>query len=157
MGDACTYKNNMSCRSLDSPEGQPRSDIHPQHILVVDDEPDIRDALAFTLDRMGFSVLLAGDGTTAINLYKTHLQTIMCVVLDMKLPDLDGADVLKILRELTPEIKVILISGLPRYRLNQRLTNVQPDAFLTKPYELENLRRTVRDLTGGVQPAREAT
>src|SRR5262249_13388533 len=74
-------------------------------ILVVDDEDSVRRLLQIVLERQGFSVWSAADGRTAIRLYRQYRTTISLVLLDVRMPELDGPQTLAELREFNPAIR----------------------------------------------------
>jgi len=80
-------------------------------ILIADDEPAIRKLLETGLQDHGFEVLLAADGQQTIDLYRRHGETIAAVLLDVRMPGLDGPETLKALRRLNPDLQVCFMSG----------------------------------------------
>jgi carbon storage regulator CsrA len=83
-----------------------------QHgILIADDEPSIRDVLNVALREQGFAVWLAADGQQALDLYQRHRATIDVVLLDVRMPGLDGPRTLMALREMNPEVRCCFMSG----------------------------------------------
>ena len=102
-------------------------------ILVVDDEAPILHAARATLEAAGYRVLAARDGRAALDLYRRHATEVTAVVLDVMMPGLDGSATLGGLRELDPDCRVLLTSGL---RLPPDLAAAARDAgvpFLAKP------------------------
>lgn len=82
-----------------------------KHILVVEDEPGIRDALCKILQKEGYNVISATNGEEGINILQLNKDDIALVVTDLRMPKADGFEVLRVVNTLAPEIKVILISG----------------------------------------------
>jgi CheY-like chemotaxis protein len=78
-------------------------------VLLVDDEEDFRNLLAFWLKSKGYSVITASNGEEAINLVKTEDPAI--IFMDLNMPVMDGADALRKLREFNKEVPVIIISA----------------------------------------------
>jgi len=78
-------------------------------VLLVDDEEDFRNLLAFWLKSKGYSVITASNGEEAVNLAKTENPAI--IFMDLNMPVMDGADALKKLREFNKEVPVIIISA----------------------------------------------
>ncbi|WP_375770838.1 response regulator [Archangium gephyra] len=115
----------------------------PAPILVVDDDPDIREALRDILDDAGYTVVLAFHGQMALELLGTMGQPCL-VLLDWMMPVMDGAQFLQLLREnpLYDTVKVILCTASGR--------DVPPGAqgLLHKPFELEQLLAIVADSCG---------
>jgi CheY-like chemotaxis protein len=113
-------------------------------ILIVEDEASLRELLRSILEPRGYKILTAADGTRAVDILMSEPATIDLVLLDLNLPQLNGADVYKTLRRLRPEAKVIIISGniTPETRRELNLHG-QPE-FLPKPYQIEELGRRLR-------------
>ena len=112
-------------------------------ILIVDDEPDIRNFLSACIEDAGFLVDTARDGIEALDVFRQHQAEIRCVLTDLTMPRLDGWGLLTALRQLDPNLPVILASG---YDKAQVLAGTQPDrpqAFLSKPYDLQQLQDAV--------------
>jgi two-component system NtrC family response regulator len=78
-------------------------------ILIVEDEETQRTLLAGLLRKEGYMVEEAGDGTRAIELFR--IKTIDLVLLDFKLPDMDGLTILKSVKEINPEVEIIMITA----------------------------------------------
>ena len=113
-------------------------------VLFVDDEPMLREVAAEVLASTGFDVLLAGDGVEAVALYQRRPETIALVVMDLTMPRLGGLEAANRIRTLNPKAKVILSSGYSDQVMVGSMGNMRPDAFLQKPYKLDDLLEMVR-------------
>jgi CheY-like chemotaxis protein len=117
-------------------------------LLIIEDNEDVREALTEALEGDGWRVIAAADGHTGLQLFRQHGAEIVLVILDLMMPDLDGAQVLQALRAINPESKVIISSGYDesegRRWLADRDGAGQPTAFLHKPYTLARLLALVR-------------
>lgn len=80
-------------------------------VLVVDDEPAIRELLDIGLSLGGFRVQLASDGREALSLYKDNQKGFDLVLLDIRMPGLDGLETLAALRKLNPTARCCFLSG----------------------------------------------
>jgi len=108
-------------------------------ILVVDDEPDIRDTTKAVLQANGYRVLTAGDGSEALALYSQHGTEIRGVLLDMVMPVLDGPATMDALHQIDPRVRIITTSGFrPSGRVARAIAEEQ-SAFLQKPYTDEQM------------------
>jgi DNA-binding response OmpR family regulator len=88
----------------------PRAQLaRSRRVLVVDDEPQIRDLLAESLERAGFDVDTAGDGIEALKCFRTYPADV--VVTDIIMPDQEGIETIIQLRRENPELAIIAISG----------------------------------------------
>ena len=111
-------------------------------VLVIDDEPDVRQMVKAMLSHIGFTVLEATDGVEAMEIF-THQDNICCVLSDLSMPRMDGWDTLSALRNISPEIPVILSSGYDEAQVMTEEHSELPDAYLGKPYQLKDLRETI--------------
>jgi len=128
-----------------SEEAAPNQEIEwSGTVLLVDDDPTVRDMAKAMLTYLGFSVLEATDGMEGVEVFRQHQDRIRCVISDLTMPRLDGWETLTALRQLAPGIPVILSSG---YDKAQVLTGDHPElpqAFLGKPYHLAGMREAIR-------------
>mgnify|MGYP001078006479 CR=1 FL=1 len=113
-------------------------------ILVVDDEQDQRDMLSGFLRRNGHTVLQAANGETALGLYRQH--SIDAVLLDQKMPGLSGAQTLARLREINPQIKVIMITAHGAIATAVDAMKLGALDFMEKPVDLKHLLQTLEDI-----------
>jgi two-component system cell cycle sensor histidine kinase/response regulator CckA len=108
-------------------------------IMVVDDEEAVRKLATHLLERRGFRVLSAADGTEAIRLYGAHTGAIAAVLLDMNMPHLDGLETLVRLRRIDAGVRVILSSGYTEHHASERFAGHKLAGFVAKPYSEEEL------------------
>ncbi|MDO5060044.1 MAG: response regulator transcription factor [Actinomycetaceae bacterium] len=111
-------------------------------LLVVDDEPNIRDLLASSLRFAGFEVLVASDGASAFNLAATEHPDL--VVLDVMLPDMDGFTVTRRLRDAGIRIPVLFLTARDDMRDKIQGLTVGGDDYVTKPFGLEEVVARIR-------------
>ncbi|MBC7173657.1 MAG: response regulator, partial [Polyangiaceae bacterium] len=107
--------------------------------LVVDDEAPVRSVASRMLTALGFDVIEAEDGATAVELVRRDLERCVFVLLDATMPGLNGAQTLEKLRAIRPQLPVLLCSGYSRADFTQLLEGQPHTAFLTKPFRLEQL------------------
>lgn len=115
----------------------------PIGILVVDDEPMIRELALRTLERAGFVVHQADSGKAAIALLETRAAEIHLVVLDLTMPGLTGEQTLSVLHARWPALKVVLMSGHNMPDADTRWPSVV--GFIEKPYLPHDLLHGVED------------
>lgn len=115
----------------------------PARVLVVDDEPGIREAVRQVLEYEGFEVHLAGSGGEALTDYPTLRPDV--VLLDVKMAGLDGLDTLARLRQLDPMARVIMISGHGTIATAVRAAREGAFDFLEKPLDADRVLVTVRN------------
>ena len=117
-------------------------------ILLVDDEKAILEACASMLERLGYRVMVARGGNEAIEIYQKHQAEIDLVILDIIMPDLSGGDVFDHLLKISPDVRVLLSSG---YSIEDQAAEIMGrgcDGFIQKPYQLEQLHRSIREIMG---------
>lgn len=118
-------------------------------VLVVDDEDAVREACLGLVRRLGFEGLGASDSLQGLALLHKHGDEIACVVLDLIMPRLNGVGTLLAMRRLRPGVRVILSSGCSEEDALHRFAVEQPDAFIQKPYDADQLRRTIGTVLAG--------
>jgi two-component system cell cycle sensor histidine kinase/response regulator CckA len=115
-------------------------------VLVVDDDAMVRNALAATLQSLGYQTLEAEGGDEALALYRARGAEIRAVLLDMIMPVMGGAATFDALHELDPTVAVLVMSG---YTMNddvQAILDRGARGFITKPYSIETLARSLADI-----------
>ncbi len=115
-------------------------------ILVVDDEEPIRKVVEATLLQFGYQVLLASNGTEALDLYNAHRSRIALVLTDMAMPVMDGPATILALRAIDPEIKIVGSSGLFTNRSISQRIGGELTHFVPKPYTAETLLQKLHQL-----------
>ena len=118
-------------------------------VLVVDDEEIVRNLANRMIEQAGFSVLTAHDGEEAIRLYRKHRDEIDCVVLDLTMPKMNGEETFCALREIRPDVRVILSSGYPEAEATERFAGHGLAGFIQKPYRFDTLMAKIREAVGG--------
>ena len=116
-------------------------------VLLVDDDPSVRDVGQTILSRNGFSVLTAPDGPEAVEIFRQRFPEIACVLLDMSMPSMNGEEVFRKMRELQPEVRVILTSGYQEREIKHRFDGLGLAGFLQKPFRMKGLVEKIRAVT----------
>ncbi|MCM0083627.1 ATP-binding protein [Geomonas sp. Red32] len=114
-------------------------------VLLVDDEENIRKLGGHMLSAMGFEVLVARDGREALEVYGRHGQEIVCVLLDLTMPEMDGEQTLKELRLIDTSVPVIVASGYSEYEVAEKFSE-EGVAFIQKPYRLMEMSNKLREV-----------
>jgi CheY-like chemotaxis protein len=115
-------------------------------ILLADDEESVLSVCTLMLSTIGFDVMTANDGREAVDLFSEHADEIACVLLDVTMPYLDGGQVLREIRQIRPEVKVILSSGYDEDDITARFNDLAPIGFIQKPYELATLEKRLHEV-----------
>ena len=113
-------------------------------ILIVDDEVEIVDQVKEYFEEEGLSVMTAETGAEGIKILKEKQPNIL--ILDMKLPDMPGIQVLKASKEESPLTKVIVMTGYVDQIMIDQAEELGRDIFLQKPFDLEKLKSEVDKL-----------
>ncbi len=112
-------------------------------ILVVDDDETIRTTMKAILEDEGYLVDLAGTGKEAIQ--KTQEKTYNVALLDIRLPDMEGVELLKLMKDSVPRTRKIMVTGYPSMQNAIGALNKNADAYLLKPVDVEKLLKTVKE------------
>jgi PAS domain S-box-containing protein len=108
-------------------------------ILLVDDEESVLEVGGMMLERVGFEVRTAKDGREALEVFRQHQADIVCVVLDMMMPNMGGEETLRELLRIQEDVKVLLSSGFHEQDVTERLSRASFVGFLEKPYTVDTL------------------
>jgi CheY-like chemotaxis protein len=111
--------------------------------LIVDDEEIMLDIESFMLQKIGFNILKAGNSAEACRLYQDKKEHIDIVVLDMIMPDENGANTYKRLKKMNPDIRVLVSSGLERDGNIDEILNDGQNGFIRKPFQFEEFTNNI--------------
>ncbi len=123
------------------------------HALVADDEPSVLAVTVRALERLGLSVVGVADGQQAVDRFREDPAHWRLVVLDLTMPRLDGAEALRAIRTIRPDIPVVISSGYAAEELVGRVPGGSDIAFLQKPFTVRILSESVRASLGPPDPA----
>jgi two-component system cell cycle sensor histidine kinase/response regulator CckA len=115
-------------------------------ILLVDDEDRVRMVAKRMLEQLGYQILVAPNGSQALEIYRRERHRIALVILDMIMPDMGGADTFRQLQEIDPEVRVLLSSGYSLDGQAQQVMAAGARGFIQKPYRLPTLSRKVAEI-----------
>lgn len=108
-------------------------------VLVIDDEEIMRGVACEILEECGYTAISAEDGIKGIELFEKNRDKISAVILDMNMPQISGKETFLKLKELSPEIKVLLGSGFREDEEVHKLLSLSATGFIQKPYTLVQL------------------
>ncbi|MBT5022663.1 PAS domain S-box protein [Candidatus Woesearchaeota archaeon] len=115
-------------------------------ILIIEDESFVNEYITEVLEHKGYSTLKALDGTQGVDLYEQNHNNIDGVILDMKLPGLNGKEVYIKIKEINPYVKVLLTSGYSKDGHAQEILNLGVKDFIQKPFGPKLLLEKIYDL-----------
>ena len=114
-------------------------------VLVIDDEAAIREVLSDLLPEEGYEVLLANNGYDGLEKFQKHQQQIDLILLDMKMPGMNGTQTLAAIRNLNRTIPVILCSGYSESEAMSAAEGLDMTAFLPKPFAIPRLLTVLKN------------
>lgn len=126
------------CRESRSGPAAPARQFHGR-VLVVDDEPGVRDTLERNLARMGYTVEVAGDGEEAVTAFARDPEAIDLVIMDVSMPQMAGDEAFRAMRALRPDLNVILMSGFDRRSVLRKVLGEGAAGVLKKPFTRDEL------------------
>lgn len=118
-------------------------------LLLVDDEDQIREVGQELLEELGYRVLLARDGREAVEVFEKNRTDIDMVLLDMVMPTMGGGEAFDRIKEIDPDIKVLLSSG---FSIEGEATHILErgcNGFIQKPFTMKKLSGKIREILGG--------
>jgi CheY-like chemotaxis protein len=134
----------------DNNQGQAGEDLK-ETILLVDDDDSARRSTSALLTAIGYKVLLATGGKEALELYKQDREQIDLVLLDTIMPGMDGVETYRRLKEIEPEVRVLLMSGYTKDMVEEQVKELLErgwGGFLKKPFSLQELNESVARVLG---------
>jgi DNA-binding response OmpR family regulator len=122
-------------------------------ILVIDDDATVRRSLEVALKKNGYDVNVAETGKEAIKKSKAKLYNLALV--DLRLPDMDGIELLTSMREAAPKMVKIIITGYPSQENAIEAVNRGADGYMVKPYTMEELLLKIKEQLQKQQEAKK--
>lgn len=117
--------------------------VKTQRILIIEDEPLIHWSIENALKKVGFDVVVVTSVENAIN--QLHSDRFDLVITDFKFPQIDGFEVAKVAKRITPEIKVIMISTDSDFMNRHEYESTEIEQFVEKPFDLNELVRVIKE------------
>ena len=118
-------------------------ELEQARILVIDDDATVRRSLEVALKKNGYDVAVAENGQEAIKKSKAKLYNLALV--DLRLPDMDGIELLTSMREAAPKMVKIIITGYPSQENAIEAVNRGADGYMVKPYTMEELLLKIKE------------
>ena len=117
-------------------------------VLLVEDEPGVRGLAKKVLTQQGYRVLEAADGAIALRIAAGHVGEIDLVLTDVEMPNLGGRGMMEELKELSPDLRVLFMSGYPKEEVFPDTARAKRTPYLQKPFTAETLSNEVRAALG---------
>jgi len=111
-------------------------------ILIVDDQFGIRTLLNEVLTKEGYTVFKASNGLQALHIVENNMLDL--VLLDMKLPGMDGVEVFKRMKQIQEDIRIIFMTAYSETEIIQKSSQLGALTYFSKPFDINEIRRTVK-------------
>ena len=111
-------------------------------ILIVDDDENVRETMKAILEDENYRVEIATNGKQAIQMSNEKMYNL--AFLDIRLPDIEGVELLKLMKEYVPRTRKIMLTGFPTIQNAVTAVNEKADAYLLKPVDVEKLLEIVK-------------
>lgn len=111
-------------------------------VLIVDDQFGIRTLLNEVLQKEGYEIYQAANGLQALQVMKQHAPDL--VLLDIKIPGMDGLEILKKMKETNPDIRVIIMTAYGELDMIEKTKKLGALAHFSKPFDIEEIRNAVK-------------
>jgi DNA-binding NtrC family response regulator len=117
--------------------------VENARILIIDDDENIRKALAAILEEEGYTVDTAENAKQAIE--KTEKNIYNLALIDMRLPDMEGIELLTKMKDTTPKMRKVIVTGYPTLHNAIEAVNRGADAYILKPFDVEKVLATIKE------------
>ena len=121
-------------------------------VLVIDDEAHVGEVIAGMLNNLGYDVTAVQSGQEALSVYEEG-RRFDVIVLDMNMPEMGGKETFYRIKNIDPEVRVIVSTGYSNTVIDGTPFKDDIDGFLQKPYQLEELSKTMREVLGRRKPS----
>ena len=149
-----TSVQTTSCRPVKVKEDQIMQS--PGVVLLVDDEDAVRMVGQQFLEMAGFEVLSASDGAEAVDIYRRRADEIQAVILDLTMPNMNGDECFRHIKEIRPDVCALLSSGFDNRELTRRYGSIGFAGFIHKPYRGTDLIEKLSQAMGMTTPPVQA-
>jgi two-component system, cell cycle sensor histidine kinase and response regulator CckA len=149
-GKGTTFKVFLPAAAIQDDIPQSKTSIVPiqgngELILVVDDEPNILGITKMILEKHRYDVVSANDGPEALAIFAQQMKSISVVLTDLSMPYMDGVALVRSLKKMRPDLSIVASTGQGEQAGVAELQSLGVKNFLTKPYDVPKLLRTVHD------------
>ncbi len=120
--------------------------MNKKTILICDDEGDSREVLKNILSRRGYTVYTAGDGKESLE--KTRELSPDVLLLDIRMPKIDGVEVIKKIRTFDKKVKIVFVTAFHSPELSQEVSKYDISDYIVKPASLEKILESIKEAIG---------
>jgi CheY-like chemotaxis protein len=114
-----------------------------RHLLLIDTDEPSRILIKDILAACNITITEATTGWEALHLFEKLSEQLQLVLLDIKLPDCNGWDLLKHFRQINPLVILIAVSAMPKAELARRCNTGEIDAYISKPFDIEEFKKLI--------------
>ena len=115
----------------------------PPTILIVDDETEISELTSNSLKSVGYRTIQASNGKEALRIFREAPESFDLVVIDLTMPDMNGAQAFYEMKAINPNVKIIVCSGYSKEEVASKFNDFMPRNIVQKPFEQEALKRQI--------------
>jgi CheY-like chemotaxis protein len=130
--------------SMQSVPDTPSTGSHPSAVLIVDDEPALRDFVARVVESINCRAIQARDGAEGLQVFQNHRAEIGAIISDVNMPLMNGFEFIRAVRAIEPSVKVVLSSGSLVAEDQRVASTLGVTAVLPKPYTAGQLAACIR-------------
>jgi CheY-like chemotaxis protein len=113
-------------------------------LLIVDDEEMIKETLKGMLESLNYKVIFAKDGRNALKIYKSRLEEIDAILMDIQMPVMDGVEAAEKILKINPQARIVFMSGYAEAKSFEKLRKMGHQLFLKKPYRITSLAEIIQ-------------
>lgn len=126
----------------------------PDAIMVVDDEPGVREITAKLIEAWGYPVSTAASGREAVERFRADPNSAGLVLMDLAMPDMDGATACRHIHSINPKVSVVVMSGFSAAQVAPHFSEDKISAFLQKPFNSDHLKEVLNSVLQGRGPGK---
>jgi CheY-like chemotaxis protein len=136
---------------VNQPDNRQTREHNRRLVLVADDEHSVLDVLVRVITRLDLVPLPATNGAAAIEIAASCQGQLVCAILDVQMPIVNGADAAHAIQQIFPNLAIVLTSGAIPDSLTERIAQLRPTALLRKPFQLSELHNILVHVAGVAQ------
>lgn len=138
-------KSSLTAQPVVNPNAIPAASVTVGNtVMVVDDDESMRETTALALELEGYAVVKAEDGEKAVELLRADPAKYAAIMLDLTMPNMDGARAFEEMLKIKPDVRVLIVSGFANDEVIAQLRGKRPAAILRKPFDLDDVFRHLR-------------
>lgn len=135
------------------PHNAPNNRNARGRVLIIDDDPEVREVVIDMLDYAGVRTMSAASGEEGVALFQSHKDEIELVLLDLSMPGIGGKETFRRLKELRDDLKIVLSSGYGQSVVTDDLNFLGLTGFIQKPFRYDKLNDLITKYLDGSSPA----